>query len=261
MNIHYLLFALHKIKLFLFPPICTFCSEPTEEYDSLCSKCWLSVKFINRGVCKYCGEAIDGENPQKYPFNISTGYCQNCFKLGFCKPSNNFMASIAYDDFVKPFIIKMKQHNSPNLALLFAKFFHVSDFEKADLIIPVPIHPLRLYQRTYNQTALLAFALKYWYGNAVPPVAVNILKKSHYTSKQKGKNAAERAANVKDSFFVPPHMQKHIKDKSIVIIDDVLASGATLNECKQVLEKAGAKEVRGIALAQTEFIKNHQNDE
>lgn len=251
MNLYNFIFIAHKIKMVVFPPICAFCGDPTEDYNSLCAKCWLSINFINRGVCRTCGNAINVSHMQKYPSNISMEYCHECQRLGALDKHPNFIAAIAYDDFVKPFIIRMKQKNAPELALLFAKFFHAEDFSGADYIVPVPIHPLRLYHRTYNQTALLAYALRHWYGNAVPPIALDLLKKTKYTPKQKGKNAQSRIHNVQNSFIVPSHLRKHVEDKVIVILDDVLASGATLQACQQALQAAGAKEVRGVALAQT----------
>lgn len=253
----YFSFLLCKIKVILFPPVCTFCSARTEEYYSLCSKCWFSIKFINRNVCRCCGEGIVGQNIQKYPGNICINYCGECKKLGFTDFDENVVSSVIYDDFVKQYIIKFKQNNSPSLALLFSRFLHFEDFVGFDLIIPVPIHPFRLFKRTYSQTALIANAVKYWHENT-PPVSLNILRKSRYTPKQKGKHSNERMDNVKDSFFIPKNKKNKVYMKKIILIDDVLASGATLLECKRVLEECGAKKVKCITIAKTDFNKRNK---
>lgn len=246
-----ILFGLHELKALLFPPNCSFCLAPIEDYNSLCPRCWLSIRFINRGLCKGCGEPIQGKTLQKYPPNINTAYCPYCQRLKPSHTNDGFSASVMYDEFIRPFIVQMKNHNGTALALLFAKFFHVEDFAGADYIVPVPIHPLRLYQRTYNQAALLAYALRHWHGAEIPPVVPELLEKQRYTPKQKGRSQAERMANVDGSFSVPAKHRATMKGKVIVVLDDVLASGATLRACQRALMEAGAKEVRGVALAKT----------
>lgn len=242
---------MNRIKSLLFQPTCAFCGDPVECYASLCPKCWLSIKFINRNVCKYCGEAINFEEQKKYDNKTSFQSCSRCESLlEYSSVKDNVLASIIYDDFSKPYILKFKHGNSIEYAALFAKFFHKNDFVDIDYIIPVPIHPFRLYKRTYNQTALLAFAIKKIHKD-MPPILLGCLKKSKYTKSQKGRNFIERHNNISDSFFVNKKFIEKIKGKRVVIIDDVVASGATMLECKKVLQDAGAKEVRCIALAKT----------
>jgi ComF family protein len=163
----------------------------------------------------------------------------------------NIAASIVYDDFSKKFILRMKEHNDPSLALVFAKFFHESDFSDIDFIVPVPIHPGRLWSRTYNQAVLLAQGIKFWHPKC-PDVKLRILKRHRYTPKQKGKDALTRARNVKDCFSVSTQLNELLHGKRIAVIDDVVASGSTLIECRNTLFEAGAREVRCIALAKTQ---------
>lgn len=245
-----ILFLTNKIKTILFPPSCAFCGAQTEEYYSLCSNCWFSLKFINQNICHCCGEAITKDISEKYTSDISTQCCKKCINLGYPSPKHDVVASIIYDDFSKRFIMRLKEKNEPHLALVFAKFFHKSDFQGMDYIIPVPLHPMRLWQRTYNQAALLALGIHYW-NSECPKVRLDLLKRIHYTAKQKGKNAEERLHNVQNHIIIPHFAQKIVKNKRIAVVDDVIASGATFSECKRVLQEAGAKEVRCLALAQT----------
>jgi ComF family protein len=177
--------------------------------------------------------------------------CKQCASLlGHAPDKEQILASLVYDDFVKSLILKFKNGKSIQFAELFAKLFHKEDFFDVDFVIPVPIHMKKLYKRTYNQTALLAFALKrlyYWF----PSILFNTLKKVRYTESQKGKNFRERRENVANSFLITKKGESKIKGKVVAVLDDVVASGATLLECKKMLEQVGAKEVRCIALAKS----------
>lgn len=241
-------FWLSKIKTILFPPTCAFCGTPTEEYYSLCSHCWLSLNFINRNTCRCCGAPIQAKQAERYPSDISTQCCEACLRSGFSPPCHQFIAALVYDDFSKPFILRMKEHNEPHLALVFAKFFNKNDINNVDFIVPVPLHPLRLWQRTYNQAALLALGLRHW-NKDCPPVRLDLLKRTQCTPKQKGRNKEERTRNVNGVFTVPSAAQSIIKEKTIALIDDVIGSGATMSECRRVLLASGAAEVRALALA------------
>jgi ComF family protein len=240
--------VLDKIKRILFPPACAFCGVATEEYYSLCTNCWFSVKFIRRNACQSCGSIVQ-KNTRDTFTTIATQYCSDCIDSGIELIPRQVIASIVYDDFSKKFILRMKNKNDPSLALVFAKFFYEHDFDDLDYIVPVPSHPFRLWQRTYNQAALLALSLKHWFPKC-PDVRLYILKRIRYTPKQKWKNAIEREKNVENSIIVPSSMKKYVKGRRIAIIDDVVASQSTLLECKKALKNAGAIEVRCIALAQ-----------
>ncbi|MDR0632755.1 MAG: hypothetical protein LBF84_01300 [Holosporales bacterium] len=233
----------------LFQPSCSFCKSPVECCYSICPKCWLSIKFINRRVCRFCSGVIEEAancNERSKPF-----ICHSCAPL--LENTNRkdiISASIVYDDFIKQFILGFKHNNSIQFAKVFAKLFYRGDFIGADYIVPVPIHHLRLFKRTYNQAALLAFSLEALCDD-FPPVKIQILKKRHYSPSQKKKDFQKRLDNVADSFFVPEKYAALIQQKTVVVLDDVVASGATLLECKRVLEEAGAKEVRCVALARS----------
>ncbi|MDR1597353.1 MAG: double zinc ribbon domain-containing protein [Holosporales bacterium] len=176
--------------------------------------------------------------------------CPDCSLLASAERSVRVTASIIYDDFSRMFILRLKDRNAPHLALVLSKFFHAHDFDGLDYISPVPIHPRRLLARTYNQSALLALGVKYWHPEC-PDVNLRLLVRQRHTPKQKGKDAESRAVNVQDSIVVPQRMRHLVEGKRIAVLDDVVASGATIGVCKAALEQAGAREVRCIALAKT----------
>jgi ComF family protein len=211
------------------------------------------VNFLSRNVCRSCGSTITNNTQNK--FVITAQYCADCIDSGIEIDPLQIITSIVYDDFSKKFILRLKNKNEPGLALVFAKFFHEHDFDGLDYIVPVPAHPFRLWQRTYNQAALLALSLKHWFPQC-PNVHLSILKRIRYTPKQKGKSAIDRAQNVKDCIVVPSSMKKHVKNRRIAVIDDVVASKATLLECKKALSDAGAIEVRCVAVAQASIGNN-----
>jgi ComF family protein len=186
---------------------------------------------------------------EKYNITTSIQCCAECCNFEESSDKNIF-ASIIYDDFSRQFILRLKERSEPTLALVFSKFFHESDFIGLDIIVPVPIHPRRLWIRTYNQSALLARGLKFWHPEC-PDVNLCVLKRHRYTPKQKGKDAGARELNVKDCFSVPQRWRRFAQGKRIAVIDDVTASGATFSECQKALNDAGAQEVRCVALAKT----------
>jgi len=118
------------------------------------------------------------------------------------------------------------------------------DFASCDLVIPVPLHRARHRERGFNQSEVLADGVS----QAINlPLAKEILKRKKNTKDQTYLNAQQRAENVRDAFVVA--QPKKINDKKVVLVDDVITTGATLNECARMLEKAGAKRIFAVTLA------------
>lgn len=153
-----------------------------------------------------------------------------------------------YDAVSKPLILRLKERDEPHLARVFAKFFVQRFWGEMDAILPIPVHPIRLLSRGYNQSALLALGIRHWHPEC-PPVLLNLLKRSRYTPKQKGNNREERYKNVHNSFFVPDQSRGWVAGKRLALLDDVIGSGATLQEAQRTLLEAGASEVRCMTLA------------
>ncbi len=129
------------------------------------------------------------------------------------------------------------------LAELLADVFRRDNTVSADLVLPVPLHVRRLQQRGFNQAGLLAGTL----GRLIHrPVCYDILVRQCWTEPQTRLNREERLQNVKNAFLVPDSTR--VKDRCVLIIDDVFTTGTTLSECAKTLKEAGASEVHAITV-------------
>jgi len=160
-------------------------------------------------------------------------------------------SSFIYDDFSKQLIFDLKFHDKTQNANILANLLFSAGHDiwqkNPDLLLAVPLHRLRLLQRRYNQSALLVKYLSRKTGIS-----------ADYTSFIRAKNTIPqvelsgnaRRNNLRHAFMVK--YPQNIKDKKIVLVDDVRTTGSTLNECAKVLLKAGAKEIYALTLARTE---------
>ncbi len=158
-------------------------------------------------------------------------------------------AAARYDDHSRPLVLAYKHGDKTHLQQLMTKWMFLAGrqiLEGSDVIVPVPLHWTRLLRRKYNQAALLAHGLGHI---ASRPVWDNALLRHKKTKPHERMNKAERAENVKGAFRLNPKYRSLVQDKNIVLIDDVMTSGATLNECARVLNIAGAQRVEVLTLA------------
>lgn len=230
---------------FLLPPLCLSCDAPTAAHRTLCAACWGQIHFIAPPVCTSCGA----------PFDVPIGedaLCAGCI----AEPPDftRARAPMLYDDFSKRLVLSFKHADRIYPAPALAGWMHRAGAEfwpAADFIAPVPLHRWRLFKRRYNQAALLAQEL----GRiAQKPVLIDVLTRKRTTPIQGHFNRKQRQANVKGAFKLNARYRKRIKDKTIVLIDDVLTTGATVNECARVLLRAGAKEVNVLVLARVKGL-------
>ena len=162
-------------------------------------------------------------------------------------------AVFAYDDYSKKLILPFKHADRTDLVPFLSKLLYYRGkqfLENADYIIPVPLYWQRLMKRKYNQAALLTVGLSKMTGK---PYLLNNLIRIRKTQSQGHKTQQERLKNIQNAFSLR-HPEK-IKGKTIVLIDDVYTTGATLNECAKVLRQAGAKRVEALVLARVCFFE------
>ncbi|HEX7586089.1 MAG TPA: ComF family protein [Patescibacteria group bacterium] len=151
------------------------------------------------------------------------------------------------------------------LGRIMAKAFLDNSLPLPDLIVPVPLHPRRLRWRGFNQSELLA---NYISENLTPGMKIPVLndlliRKKHTTPQMKVRKYSERKENIQNAFALNPPLPSgervgvrgKLKNKKILLIDDIATTGATLNECAKVLKNAGAKKVFGLVLARQEISK------
>lgn len=158
-------------------------------------------------------------------------------------------AALLYDTISKPLVLRFKQADRTEGARLFAAWMVRAGgevLEGADLLIPVPLHRWRLLRRQFNQAALLAQAISRETGIPTAPTA---LKRLRATGTQRQRSRAERRRNLIQAIDVSSGWAARLAGKHIVVIDDVLTSGATLDACAASLLRAGAASVQALVLA------------
>ena len=232
----------------LIPPQCLSCRAPVDRQGSVCAACWRAIDFIEPPVCAACG----------FPFEVDAGdgaLCGSC--LGSLPAYGRARAVMRYDDHSRRLVLGFKHGDRTEAAMPFARWMLRAGrvlLDDADLIVPVPLYRLRLFARRYNQAALLAHALGKLGDLAVAP---DSLSRRRATPAQAGLNATERAANVRGAFAVNGGKKALVRGKRIVLIDDVMTTGSTVNSCATALLRAGAGAVDVLTLARVAKPKAH----
>ncbi len=221
---------------FFYPEVCQLChSERAIAADGYVgARCWESVRFIQRPFCEQCGLPFEGD--------ISTHFeCSNCreMDLQFRSARAAVIANAVVLDVIHRYKYQRAlwfEHFLADLLVRAAKPLLAA--EQWDLIVPVPLHPLRKREREFNQSERLAARL----GAAIgTPVAPGLIRRVEATRTQTLLSRQERAANVRSAFAVRRRCRLH--GERIVLLDDVLTTGATTSACARVLKKAGAGEI------------------
>jgi ComF family protein len=224
----------------LLPPLCLMCDEPVGSMATLCSECWKKIQFIAPPFCASCGALFD------IPVEAGT-LCGAC--LMEAPHFTSARAAMLYDDASRKLILGFKHGDRTYAAKALAVWMHRagSEFlESADALVPVPLHRWRLFQRRYNQSALLAQQIGLL---AEKPVLLDTLRRIRDTPYQGHMKRKERQENVKGAFAVAPQHKDSVKEKTFVLMDDVMTTGSTVNECARVLLAAGAKQVHVLTLS------------
>lgn len=225
---------------FLLPPRCTISGEIVEYPGALAPKAWAELDFISDPCCVQCGMPFD--------FKIEeTVQCGAC--LEEAPYFDKSRSALVYNDKSKKAILGFKHSDQTHASISFANLMTRAGnelIEKSDIIIPVPLHPKRLWFRRYNQAALLAKDIA---KKSNKKSVLDLLKRIHHTPTQGLMNKSKRKENVKNAFAVNPKFAEMVHGKTILVVDDVFTTGATLNACAQTLKKAGAKEVYTLCLA------------
>lgn len=226
----------------LFPPRCFSCNALTAEQGNLCAACWAEVDFISAPMCGRCGMPFAHEVGE-------AGECMAC--LHSPPPYDAARAVFRYEGGSRRLVTGYKYYDRTLATPMFARWLARAagaQLGRTDVIVPVPLHRWRLLRRRYNQSALLARELGRVTGI---PFHADALRRTRHTAQQAGLTREERLENVRDAFAVPAKRLQHIDGKSVMLVDDVLTTGATLHACTGALRAAGAEAVYVVTLGRT----------
>ena len=230
--------AARRLVDFTLPPLCFNCDTPVTQEQTLCAECWKAIHFVAAPYCERCGAPFD------LPVERGT-LCGACLEQEPAFASAR--SALIYDDNSRSIILKLKHADRLDPVPALANWMvraGADVWEQADVIVPVPLHRWRLLKRRYNQSALLAQAIGKQIGK---PVIVDALIRSKPTPTQGHRNRKQRHQNVAGAFNVK--READVRGKRIVLIDDVLTSGATVGECSKTFIKAGAIAVYVVTLS------------
>jgi ComF family protein len=223
----------------LYPPTCLACRAATDLHGALCPRCWSAMRFIERPYCERLGT----------PFEQDLGRGLISPQAAADPPVFARARAVARfeDGPARALAHRLKYSDRAELARPIARWMARAGAEllsDADLLTPVPLHPSRLWRRRFNQAAALAAEISRQTGK---PCDLSAIKRVKATRSQIGLSRAQRAENVQGAFRVADGAV--VRGRNVLLIDDVLTSGATANAASRVLLRAGAKRVDVLVFA------------
>jgi ComF family protein len=225
----------------LYPPQCISCSAPVTSDFGLCSDCWRETPFIAGLVCDQCGTPLPGGEPGE------TAHCDDCMTIA--RPWEQGRSALLYRDNGRSLVLALKHGDRMDLARPAGAWLLRAAqpiLRPEMLVVPVPLHWTRLFRRKYNQAALLSKALA---GLARLDHCPDALVRRRTTGSQEGRTRDDRFANLTGAFAVPKRHAGLICDRDILLVDDVMTSGATFAAATDTLLAAGAQSVCVVSLA------------
>ena len=221
---------------FLFPPACPLCDTPVSIHGELCAECWTAINWISGPHCARCG----------YPFSTDAEFdgaplCSIC-AAERCE-LDWIRCACVYDDASRAAMLPFKHGGKIQYANFMSRamIWALRDIDiAADVVMPVPLASRRLFHRGYNQATLLARPIAHVLG---VPIDFDSVRRQ-YREDMGHKNARERAQHIHGVFSVT--CPDKIRGKKILLVDDVMTTGATFAELRRVLMRAGASAVYGV---------------
>lgn len=221
---------------FVLPPRCAGCGTIIDQLHSFCPECWKQIIFLGNSGCLTCGRPLAATDAE-------------CCGACLARPPRiaRTRAAVAYDDMSRLLAIRLKYGRKVALARTMARFMAplVEAGEGGEpLLVPVPLHRRRLWQRGFNQSALIAGDLSRRLNLKNDPM---VLTRIRSTPPLKGLNQKQRRRTVAGAFAVTD--KAAIAGKRIILVDDVLTTGSTAEACARTLRQAGAERVELLCWA------------
>jgi ComF family protein len=219
---------------FALPPRCAGCGNIVGEVHSFCADCWRQIEFLGDSGCSACGLPLQGTEA------TSCGAC-------LARPPRiaRTRSAVAYDELSRGLAIRLKYGRKVAIARTMARYM-APLVARGDnpVLVPVPLHRARLWQRGFNQSALVAREISRRLGIVANPFLIRRIK---HTPPLKGMSALQRRKAVAGAFKVPD--RSAVEGRTIILVDDVLTTGSTAEACARTLKRAGAARVELVSWA------------
>jgi ComF family protein len=222
------------------PPCCLVCRTRVEAHHLLCAACWRGVSFIRPPLCDVLGIPL--------PFDTG-GRTVSAAAVAHPPAYDRARAVAHYSGAMRTLVHQLKYADRHDARTLLARWLADAGRELlpgADVIVPVPLSRLRLLRRQFNQAAVLAQELSRQTGIPTDPL---VLARTRSTRSQVGMTRDQRRRNVAGAFAVPAARRAALAGRHVVLLDDVVTTGATVDACARTLRRAGAARVDVLALA------------
>ncbi len=225
----------------ILPPVCVSCAALITHHNLLCPRCWSGLRLISPPVCDRLGIPLPGYEGGGPHISVQA--------LANPPVFSRARAAAHYSGIMRRLIVRFKFEDKHEPLPLFVRLMHQAGRELldgADVMVPAPLHRLRLLQRRFNQSVLLARGIGRLSG---VPVEAMALRRTRRTEAQVGLSQEARQQNVAKAFGVHPRYRKCVAGKRVLLIDDVITTGSTANACAAALLDAGAERVDVLAIA------------
>lgn len=222
------------------PPQCLACHRPVASEGGLCATCWGGFRLIERPWCEQLGIP--------FAYDLGAG-ALSAEAIADPPPFARCRAVAHFDDVARGLVHGLKYRDQGELARWMGQWMARAGAElvaDADLIVPVPLHRLRLWSRRFNQSAMLAQAVARETGR---PLSPSVLRRIRATAHQVGLTAGERDRNVRGAFRVAPEDRPAIAGRRVLLVDDVYTTGATVKAATRALIRGGAGAVDVLVFA------------
>ncbi|QTL03822.1 ComF family protein [Aquabacter sp. L1I39] len=225
------------------PPTCISCQAVMAEKGGLCGACWPRLRFISRPFCERLGSPL--------PFMPvgDAGPYLSAEALADPPAFDRARAAVVFGAVSRDLVHGLKYGDRLELARPMARLMAQAGRDvlaEADILLPVPLHAFRLWRRRFNQSALLT---RYLATAAQKKWRTDALVRTRATPSQVSLSRLERRRNVSGAFVVPGAAEAHVSGRRILLVDDVLTTGATLDACARTLRRAGATHVDALTFA------------
>lgn len=232
---------MQSVLRLIYPPQCVSCGDLTEDEHRLCGSCWRDAHFIGGTSCHACGVPLMGEATELQEF------CDDCLDLP--RPWDMGRAAMEYRGIARRLVLGLKHGDRMELGRaggLWLARAGAPLFIDDPLLVPIPLHWRRMFRRTYNQAAVLANWLGQETGLTVLPDA---LTRPRATKPLDDVGRDARFAALDGAFQVNSRHRAALEGRAVVLVDDVMTSGATFGAATEALRSANAGPVRVLALA------------